>query len=191
MLLVLCVGLIGTALLCAEDVERATSRYLFLSPSQGGLLLAGRLLGGTLAALLALLPAVLICLWTHVIAPPEEHSSALLAIFIATAGCAAGLGAMLLARSSAEHERWRWPLPCSRPTCFFSAAGLPPSPSSRLVARVERRVPMRYAIDGMRQSLFYPTLYGVNHDLQMLCGTALLTLLARRICSPRLGTTLK
>lgn len=94
-LLVLCVGLIGTALLCAEDVECATSRYLSLAPPRGGLLLAGRLLGGTLAALLALLPAVLICLWTHVIAPPEHHWPALLAIFIATACCAAGVGAML------------------------------------------------------------------------------------------------
>ena len=77
-LLVLCVGLIGTALLCAEDVEHATSRYLSLSPPRSWLLLTGRLLGGTLAALLALLPAVLLCLWTHVIAPPEGHWSALL-----------------------------------------------------------------------------------------------------------------
>ena len=72
-LLILCVGLIGTALFCAEDVERATSRYLALAPPHSWLLLAGRLLGGALAALLALVPAVLLCLWTHVIAPPEDH----------------------------------------------------------------------------------------------------------------------
>lgn len=34
---------------------------------------------------------------------------------------------------------------------------------------------MRYAIDGMRQALFYPTLDGVNHDLLMLGVTALIT----------------
>lgn len=38
-------------------------------------------------------------------------------------------------------------------------------------------VPMRYAIDGMRQALFYPNLDGVQHDLLMLYGTALISLL--------------
>ena len=34
--------------------------------------------------------------------------------------------------------------------------------------------PIRYAIDGMRQALFYPTLDGVNTDLVVLVMTALL-----------------
>ena len=174
-LLVLCVGLIGTALFCAEDVERATSRYLSLAPPRSWLLLAGRLLGGTLAALLALLPAILICLWTHVIAPPEEHWSALLAIFIATACCAAGLGAILgaiirgartVALAATVLSTYLFFLGGG----FTTIAFLPP-----WLRALSAWVPMRYAIDGMRQALFYPTLDGVSHDLRMLWGTAVIT----------------
>lgn len=176
-LLVLCVGLIGTALLCAEDVEHATSRYLSLSPQHAWLLLTGRLLGGTFAGLLALLPAVLLCLWTHVIAPPEGHWSALVAIFIATACCAAGLGAMLgavirgartVALASTVLSTYLFFLGGG----FTTIAFLPP-----WLRALSAWVPMRYAIDGMRQALFYPTLDGVNHDLLMLSATALITVL--------------
>jgi ABC-type multidrug transport system permease subunit len=33
-------------------------------------------------------------------------------------------------------------------------------------------VPIRYAIDGMRQALFYPDLHGVATDLMVLSATA-------------------
>jgi len=53
---------------------------------------------------------------------------------------------------------------------FTTIAFLPP-----WLRALSAWVPMRYAIDGMRQALFYPTLDGVSHDLQMLWGTAVVT----------------
>ncbi len=147
------------------------------SPSRrtrGWVLLAGRLLGGTLAALLALLPAVLLCLWTHMIAPPEEHWPALLADL--------HRHRVLCRRPGRDPRRGiRGATDCG--------AGLPPSIATYLfflgggfttiaflppwLRAVSAWVPMRYAIDGMRQALFYPDLDGVKHDLLMLCGAAL------------------
>lgn len=37
-------------------------------------------------------------------------------------------------------------------------------------------VPIRYAIDGMRQALFYPNLDGVSTDLAVLLMTALISI---------------
>jgi ABC-2 type transport system permease protein len=174
-LLVLCVGLIGTALLCSEDVERGTSRYLTLSPRRGWVLLAGRLLGGTLAALLALLPAIWLCSLTRIVAPPQGHWPALAAIFVATACCAAGLGvilgalirsAMTVALASTVLSTYLFFLGGGFTTIAFLPAWL---------RAISAWVPMRYAIDGMRQALFYPELTGIKEDLLVLCATALAT----------------
>ncbi|MBO0835911.1 MAG: ABC transporter permease, partial [Actinobacteria bacterium] len=40
--------------------------------------------------------------------------------------------------------------------------------------RLTEFVPTSYAIDGLRQSLFYPGLYGFGADMRALLGTALL-----------------
>ena len=37
--------------------------------------------------------------------------------------------------------------------------------------------PIRYAIDGMRQALFYPDLTGFSIDIAVLIGTALVAVL--------------
>lgn len=39
-------------------------------------------------------------------------------------------------------------------------------------------VPIRYAIDGLRQTLFYPNLYGFGTDMLVLFGTAAIAVLA-------------
>ncbi len=175
-LLVLCVGLIGTALFCAEDRERRTARYLLLAPHPGWVLLGGRVLGGTAAALLALFPALVCCLWTHLIAPPPEHWGALLQLFLATACCAAGLGAILgtlvrgartVALAATVLATYLFFLGGGFTTIAFLPAWL---------RAVSAWVPMRYAIDGLRQALFYPTLTGVKSDLLALFGTAAVTL---------------
>jgi len=172
-LLVLSVGLMGTALLCAYDVERHTSRHLVLSPLPAGALVAGRLLGGLLASLAVLLPVLLICAVTRIVSPPPHHWPALAALFVATGLSASGLGAALgaflrgsqtVAMASSIVATYLFFLGGGFTTVAFLPAWL---------QDLSRLIPTRYAIDGLRQSLFYPGLDGVTTDLLVLGATAL------------------
>jgi len=173
-LLVLSVGLMGTALLCAQDIERKTARYLVLTPQDSWTLVAGRLLGGFIASILFLIPAIGWCVWTKTINPPPSHWPALLAIFAATALCASGLGAILgtaltgsrtIALASSVISTYLFFLGGG----FTNIAFLP-----QWMRTLSSFIPTRYAIDGMRQALFYSTLDGVGKDLAILCATAIL-----------------
>ena len=50
-------------------------------------------------------------------------------------------------------------------------------------------IPMRYAIDGMRQALFYPGLEGLNTDIAILIGTALVAVITGSIAVRRSWST--
>jgi ABC-2 type transport system permease protein len=161
-LLVLSTGLMGTALLCAQDVERGTARHLVLAPLSAWVLVAGRLLGGTFASLAVLVPAVGVCLLTGVVVPPADHWLALIALFVATACGAAGLGAILgtllrgtrnIAMASSIMATYLFFLGGG----FTTIAFLP-----QWLRDISAFNPIRYAIDGMRQALFYPDLTGFS-----------------------------
>lgn len=180
-LLVLSTGLMGTALLCAQDVERGTARHLVLAPLSAWVLVAGRLLGGFLTSLAVLIPAVGICLLTGVVVPPADHWLALAALFMATAFGAAGLGAILgtllrgtrnIAMASSILATYLFFLGGG----FTTIAFLP-----QWLRDISAFNPIRYAIDGMRQVLFYPDLTGFSTDLAVLVGTALLAVLVGSI----------
>src|SRR5262249_48770188 len=94
-LLILSVGVMGTALLCARDIERGTARHLALAPVSPVVLVVGRLLGGVLVSLVVIVPILAVAAVTGLIAPPAGHWPALALVFLATALCAAGLGAIL------------------------------------------------------------------------------------------------
>src|SRR5436190_12609421 len=64
-LIVISVGLLGTALLTARDFERRTAKMLVLSPARPWVLVAGRLLGGTLITAALVAPLVGIGFLTH------------------------------------------------------------------------------------------------------------------------------
>ena len=181
-LLILSVGLMGTALLCAQDIERKTARYLAVSPQQSWILVAGRILGGVVACLIVLIPAIIVCALLHIIAPPLSHWPALAAIFLATALCASGLGAILgtVLRGSRAIAMASSVLA----TCMFFLGGgfttiafLP-----EWLRTVSAFIPIRYAIDGLRQALFYTTLDGVPLDLAVLCATALIAVVIGSYC---------
>ncbi|MGH7203173.1 MAG: ABC transporter permease [Candidatus Levyibacteriota bacterium] len=172
-LLVLSVGLIGTALLCAQDIERKTARYLALAPQQSWMLVAGRLLGGVIASLIALIPAVILCILFGLFTPPANHWPALLSIFVATAVCAAGLGAIVgtalrgsrtIAMAASVLATYMFFLGGG----FSTIAFLPD-----WLQTISSFIPMRYAIDGMRQALFYNTLDNIGKDLTVLSLTAI------------------
>ena len=59
-LLILNIGLVGTAILCAQDEESKTARMLALSPQHSWTLVFGRILGGVLVCFAIVIPAVLL-----------------------------------------------------------------------------------------------------------------------------------
>ncbi len=172
-LLILSVGLMGTALLSAQDIDRGTSRHLSLAPLSSWTLVMGRLLGGLLASLAVLLPALAICWATGIVSPPLAHWPAMAALFLTTGLAASGLGALLgavvrgsrtVAMSASVLATYLFFLGGGFTTIAFLPGWL------RTLTTV---IPMRYAIDGLRQCLFYPGLNGVATDLLVLTGTAL------------------
>ena len=172
-LLVLSIGLIDTALLCAEDGESGTVKHLLLAPIPAWMVIGGRLLGGLITSLAVLLPVLVLCTLAHVVSPPASHWPAFIVLITATALCASGLGAVL---GSLLHGSRVVALAASvlATYLFFLGGGfttiafLP-----NWLQVVSSFVPTRYAIDGMRQILFYPDLIGVPHDLTVLIGAAL------------------
>ena len=177
-LLILSVGVTGTALLCARDIERGTARHLALAPVSPVVLIAGRLLGGVLVSLVVVALTLAFATVTGAIAPPTGHWPALALIFLATAVCAAGLGAVV----GAVMRGSRAVSMAAAVICtylFFLGGGFTtvqflPGWLHRLTAFV----PTSYAIDGLRQSLFYPGLYGFGADLRVLLGTAVVAVVA-------------
>lgn len=172
-LLIISVGLMGTALLCANDTERKTSRNLILAPVPSWTLVAGRLLGGFLMSVIIVFPILFISFLFGVIAPPLDHIPALIGLFLATALCAAGLGAALgsllrgvklVAIASSVIATYLFFLGGG----FTTIAFLP-----NWLQDISMFVPTRYAIDGMRQTLFYPELTGVGKDITILIGTGI------------------
>jgi ABC-type multidrug transport system permease subunit len=177
-LLILSVGVMGTALLCARDIERGTARHLALAPVSPVVLVAGRLLGGVLLSLVVIVPTLALATWTGMIAPPAGHWPALGLVFLATAMCAAGLGAVLGATlRGARAVSMAATVICTY--LFFLGGGFTtiqflPTWLHRMTAFV----PTSYAIDGLRQSLFYPGLHGFGADMRVLLGTAALAVVA-------------
>ncbi len=176
-LLILHVGLMGTALLCAQDRERGTARYLVLAPVSDWVFVAGRLLGGFCASCLAVIVAGIPCLLLGILAPPANHWPALALLLVATALSAAGIGAILgtflrgtrtIALAASLLATY----------CFFLGGGFTTIAFLPIwIQNISFFDPFRYAIDGMRQALFYPDLAGFATDLAVLTGTAVVAVL--------------
>src|SRR5262249_4696358 len=64
-LIVISIGLLGTALLTARDFERGTAKLLVLSPAGRAALVAGRLLGGVLITIALVTPLIALGFLTH------------------------------------------------------------------------------------------------------------------------------
>jgi ABC-2 type transport system permease protein len=172
-LLVLHIGLMGTALLCAQDRERETARYLVLAPVSAWVLVAGRLLGGFCASCIAVIFAGGMCILVGIMAPPANHWLALAVLFVATALAASGMGAIVgtflggtknIALAASLLATYFFFLGGG----FTTIAFLP-----QWIQTISVFNPIRYAIDGMRQALFYPDLTGVPTDIAVLVGTAI------------------
>jgi ABC-2 type transport system permease protein len=197
-LIVISIGVLGTALLTARDFERRTAKMLVLSPAGRLPLVVGRLLGGTLVTFALVSPLIVLGYLTHYIPYCGEesgaplwltivlsgpcgwvlpyvswtHALALVALLGAVTLTTVGLGtllgvalrdARLVTMSGLNAAAYLFFLGGG----FTTVAFLP-----NWIQVVSRFVPTRYAIDGLRQAMFYPDLVGFGRDISVLSGCA-------------------
>ena len=197
-LIIISIGLLGTALLTASDFERGTAKMLALSPGGRLPLVVGRLIGGTLITFALIAPLVALgfltryipyCaeeseapLWLKLVlsgpcgwrlpVPSWTHGLALLGLLTAVTLTTVGLGtllgvalrdARLVTMTALNGAAYLFFLGGG----FTTVAFLPD-----WIQNVSRLVPTRYAIDGLRQALFYPDLIGFGRDMLVLSACA-------------------
>ncbi len=174
-LLVLNMGVLGAALLGARDRERGTAAFLRATPVRPAALATGRLAGTVLATAAVLVPAVAALTALHVLSPPTPHWPAFAAVLAATTLLAAGTGVLVGAAVRQVRAVAIVAITVSSYLFFlgggFTTIAFLPS----WLQAVSRLIPTSYAIDAVRQSLFYPGLRGVAADLVVLLAFAAVT----------------
>ena len=197
-LIVISIGLLGTALLTARDFERGTAKMMVLSPVGRLPLVIGRLLGGALITLALVTPLIALgflsryipsCaeesaapLWLTILlsgpcgwmlpVPSWSHALALVALLAAVTLTTVGLGTLLGVALRDARLVTMTGLNASAYLFFLgggftTVAFLPP-----WIQTMSRFVPTSYAINGLRQALFYPDLAGFGRDLTVLSACA-------------------
>ncbi len=197
-LIVISIGVLSTALLTARDFERGTAKMMVLSPAGRLPLVLGRLLGGTLITIALVTPLIGLGFVTHYIpacgdqseAPQWlklflsgpcawelsvtswSHALALIALLVAVTLTTVGLGTLL--GIAIRNERLVTMAGLNGAAYLFFLGGgfttvafLP-----NWIQTASRFVPTSYAIEGLRQALFYPDLVGFGRDLIILSGCA-------------------
>jgi ABC-2 type transport system permease protein len=166
--LIITLGVLGGALLGSRDHERGTREFLALTPLPRSSFVVGRLLGTLLITLVVVAPVVAFLTWRGSVAPPPGHWLPFVAVLAATAILSAALGTLLgvvlrraatVALAGVTVASYLFFLGGG----FTTIAFLP-----QWLRTLSRGVPTRYAIDAMRQTLFYPDLKGVATDLVAL-----------------------
>lgn len=177
-LIIICVGMLGTSMLTARDFELRTAKLLALSPTARGWLVAGKLLGGVLMTLTVTAPLLLLAAALKWIAPPAGHWPALLALVAALIVMAVGVGlllgiwlrnARLVAMVGLNLAAY----------LFFLGGGFTTVPFlPDWIQTASRFIPTSYAISGLRQALFYPDLTGFGRDLALVALSAVIAVVA-------------
>lgn len=211
LLIVISIGLLGTSLLTARDFERGTAKMLVLSPVRPSTLVIGRLLGGTLITLALITPLVVLGFLTHKIpycaeestaplwltmlfsgpcgwilpVPSPSHAVALVALLIAVTLMTVGLGTLLGVALRDTRLVTMTGLNGSAYLFFLGGGFTTVAFLPRWLQIASRFVPTSYAIEGLRQALFYPDLIGFGTDMLVLSGSALLSVAAASVVLTR------
>lgn len=186
-LLVLTAGMLGTALLAVRDIERGTGRTMRLTPISSAAAVVGRVLGGTLATAAVLLPVVVVAAAAGVLRPDAGHWPAVALILALTTVAAVGLGLLL-----AVALRQTQPVAMGAVTVatylfllgggFTTIVFLP-----GWIQALSRAMPTSYAIDGLRQALFYAQVNGFWRDVAALAIGAAVVLAGGVVATARTG----
>lgn len=167
-LLILNVGLVGTALLCTMDRESKNARMIVLSPQSSWVLVSGRILGGVLSCFVIVLPAVLLAVLFGFFSVPIGQLPALFGIFLGTSLCASGIGVII--GTCVKGIRYVAFISSMTAIYLFLLGGgftvieLVP----RWVQNLSAFIPTRYSIDALRQALFYPDPTGLPFAMLVL-----------------------
>lgn len=182
-LLILSIGMIGTAYVVSQEKESKVSRYIATSPISSWKFLIGRLLGGFCAVMLILIPTFLLTLITGVTTPPPlGYACLLFLLFSLTALCANGIG--ILVGTLIQNPVYL-SLVCNvlAAYLFFLGGGfttiafLP-----QWIQTISVVNPMRYAIDGVRELLFYPRPIGIPQDILIIALASFISLGISMLC---------
>jgi len=197
-LIIISIGLLGTALLTARDFERGSAKMMVLCPAGRLPLVAGRLLGGTIITFVLVAPLVALGFLTHYIpycaaesgaplwltlllsgpcgwnlpVPSPSHAAALVALLLAVTLMTVGFGTLLGVALRNARLVTMTGLNVSAYLFFLGGGFTTVAFLPDWIERVSRLVPTRYAIAGLRQALFYPDLIGFGRDLTILSACA-------------------
>ena len=190
-LIIISAGLLGAALLTARDFERGTAKMMVLSPAGRLPLVLGRLLGGSLitAALVAPLLCLgflnnyapycaersgMLCVWMLSV-PSWTHALALAALLVAVTLTTVGLGTLLGLASRDERTVTMVGLNAAAYLFFLGGGFTTVAFLPAWIQTASRLIPTSYAIEGLRQALFYPELMNFGRDLAVLSGCAVIS----------------
>jgi ABC-2 type transport system permease protein len=173
-LIVLSVGVLGTAMMVARDFERRTAKILFLSPAGGPAIVMGKLLGGLLTTALLLAPLLAAALGMGALSIPEGHCPALALILVLLVVMSVGMGVLLGLLVRRVRLTAMVGLNASAYLFFLGGGFTTTAFLPRWLETASRLVPTSYAIRALRQALFYPDLVGFQRDAAVLAGAALL-----------------
>jgi ABC-2 type transport system permease protein len=184
-LLSLTAGTLVTALGIAGDRESGALEVVALSPARRSTLVAGRLLGGTVASAGLLAVVAGACAALGVLNPPAGRWPLLALLLLVTAVGSVGLGVLvgLVTRRVTTTAM----LGVNVATASFLLGGgfttiafLP-----RAVQDAARLFPTYYAVEGVREVLFYDRMPGLGRNLAVLAATALVSLVAGSVALAR------
>lgn len=198
-LIVISIGLLGTSLLTARDFERGTAKMLVLGPVNTSFLVMGRLLGGALITIALVAPLIALGFVTHHIpycaeestaplwltilvsgpcgwilpVPSPSHALALVALMFAVTLMTVGLGTLLGVALRDTRLVTMTGLNASAYLFFLGGGFTTVAFLPHWLQIASRFVPTSYAIEGLRQALFYPDLTGFKIDMIVLTGSAI------------------
>jgi ABC-type multidrug transport system permease subunit len=177
-LMALTAGALVTALSIAGDREAGRLRVMRLTPASRLGIVLGHLAGGTLAATLLLAIVVIPLAVTGVLAPPPGRWPVIAALLVATAVGSTGLG--VLVGLVTQRLTTTVLLGVNVASASFLLGGgfttiafLPP-----YIQHIAAAVPSFYAVEGLREALFYAEMPTLARNLAVLTGTAALSVLA-------------
>ncbi|MDQ1711470.1 MAG: type transport system permease protein [Frankiaceae bacterium] len=187
-LLSLTAGTLVTALGIAGERESGALGVVALSPAPRPALVAGRLLGGTVAAAALLGLVVGACALLGVLNPPSGRWPLLALLLLVTAIGSVGLG--VLVGLATRRVTTTAMLGVNVATASFLLGGgfttIAFLPS--FVQGVARFFPTYYAVEGVREVLFYERMPGLGRNLAVLLATAAVSLLVGSLALSRAGS---
>jgi ABC-2 type transport system permease protein len=210
-LIVISIGLLGTALLTARDFERGTAKMIVLSPVGRVPLVLGRLLGGTLITVALVTPLVVLGFTTHYIpycaeesgaplwvnivlsgpcgwmlpVPTWTHALALIALLLAVTLMTVGLGTLLGVALRDARLVTMTGLNAAVYLFFLGGGFTTVAFLPDWIQTASRFIPTRYAIDALRQALFYPDLINFERDILVLCSCAIVSVVLAAVMLTR------